>query len=283
MPAEFEEQLLAQSAFIAALYGGIFLVGFMLLVAFALRLQSNPLDWSIPLRRLRDRPWTWRELVRIILPLLLAQAAFGLLYRRLGPSDPEDADRFMLVAQGMLFHGLCFLLVAMLLRWRGISWRAGFGFSPARALTHFGWGVLALLGTMPIIIAYNLVAQLLMHWWEIEPQLQDVTRIISSADTLPLKIYFVLLAVIAAPVVEEILFRGVLLPAAARLIGIRAALVLVAVLFSLVHGFYMPATGIFFILSLAFSLAYIYRGSLITPIAMHAAFNGLTVIVLMRM
>jgi membrane protease YdiL (CAAX protease family) len=283
VPTELEQQLLEQSVFIAVLYGAIFVIGFILLVTFALRLQANPLDWSAPLRRLRERPWTWREALRIILPLLLAQAVFGLLYRRLGPDDPGDADRFMLVAQGFLFHGLCFLLVAMLLRWRGVSWHGAFGVAPGSLLAHAGWGVLALLGTMPIIIAYNLVAQILMHWWEIEPQLQDVTRIISSADTLPLKIYFVLLATVAAPVVEEILFRGVLLPAAARIIGVRAALVLVAALFSLVHGFYMPASGIFFILSLAFSLAYIYRGSLVTPIIMHAAFNSLTVIVLMRM
>jgi membrane protease YdiL (CAAX protease family) len=283
VPTELEQQLLEQSTFIAVLYGAIFVIGFTLLVTFALRLQANPLDWSDPLRRLRERPWTWHEVLRIILPLLLAQAVFGLLYRRLGPDDPGDADRFMLVAQGFLFHGLCFLLVAFLIRWRSLSWPGAFGVVRGNLLAHAGWGVLALLGTMPIIIAYNMIAQILMYWWGLEPQLQDVTRIISSADTLPLKIYFVLLATVAAPVVEEIFFRGVLLPAAARIIGVRAALVLVATLFSLVHGFYMPASGIFFILSLAFSLAYIYRGSLVTPIVMHAAFNSLTVIVLMRM
>ncbi|MGA0841058.1 MAG: hypothetical protein ACO3P1_14320 [Pseudomonadales bacterium] len=92
MPTELEQQLLEQSTFIAVLYGAIFVIGFILLVTFALRLQANPLDWSDPLRRLRERPWTWHEVLRIILPLLLAQAVFGLLYRRLGPDDPGDAD-----------------------------------------------------------------------------------------------------------------------------------------------------------------------------------------------
>lgn len=277
----FQEQLLAQSTFIAILYGIVFVAGFILLTAFTLRVQSRPLDWSGPLDRLFARPWTWRDAVAIVVPLLLAQAAFAMAHRQFIRDDLPD--HVLLAIQGVLFHGVCFLLIVAMITRRGIAWSEAFGMQGRRFGSALVWGASILVGVMPLIIAYNLVAQLVMQWWNMEPQLQDVTRVISGAGGLKARVYFVLLAVVVAPVVEEMLFRGILLPAFAKVAGIRPALILVAVLFSLVHGFFMPAAVIFFILSIAFSLAYIYRQTLWVPVVMHACFNGLTMLVLLRM
>jgi hypothetical protein len=87
---------------------------------------------------------------------------------------------------------------------------------------------------------------------------------------------------VVAPVVEELLFRGVLLPAVNRLVGARPAIVIVSLLFALVHG-HWPSMVPLFMLSTALCLAYIYRGSLMTSIVMHASFNALTIAVIMTM
>ncbi len=285
-PALFQQQLMEHSAFIAYLYGAVFVVGFILLVGFTLWIQTHPISWAEPVQRLLRRPWTVRDVAVVVTPLLVIQAGFVIGYAVYAPPEDFPADRLERVVtaiQGVLFHVAGLVLVIFLARKKGVGWAEGFGAPGRRVAGSVLAGGLALLGVMPLIIAYNVSAQLLMHWWDVTPQVQDVTRIISGASGVWAKAYFFVLAVVVAPVVEEVLFRGMLLPALARLVGVRPALVVVAVLFALVHGLYLPSAIIFFILSIAFSLAYIHRGTLVTPVVMHAAFNALTMIVLLRM
>lgn len=282
----FQQQLLEQSTFIAVFYGAVFIAGLVILALFASRLPSRPLEWSFPRARFLERPWDYRDAALIIFPLVLVQALFAAVYaiKDTESSTPSlAAEQHVLVLQSILFHGLCFLLIRIGMRKKSINWRQGFGINASLALADAGWGVMMLVGFMPVILSVNVAVQLAMQWWGIEPQIQDVTQIISSASGWGMRMYFILLAVVVAPVVEEMLFRGVLLPALANVVGVRPALVAVGILFSVVHGFYMPAGLIFFMLSLGFSLAYIHRGSLLTPIVMHAIFNGMTMIVLIRL
>lgn len=279
--AAFEAQLLEQSTFITLMYGAVFVVGFILLAVFTMRIQSRPLDWREPLERLAGRPWSWRAAASMVAVLFLVQVAAALVYGRL--EDSHLNENIMLVAQSLLFHGLCFVLIVRVMRKDGIDWTAGFGRTGARLWMDGAWGVLVLTGTMPLILAYNVAAHVVMGWWGLDPQVQEVARMMAGAQGWMARAYFVFLAVVAAPVVEELLFRGVLLPVLARHLGVRPALVLVALLFAVVHGLAMPAAVIFFILSIAFSLAYIYRGSLVAPVVMHAVFNGMTMLVLLRL
>lgn len=279
----FQQQLLEESAFILGFFGVVFVVGFILLAAFTIRLQSRPLDWKMPLSILSSRPWVLRDVMLVALPLVLVQAVYGLIYRNFFSEADPSSDRLALALQGVLFHWLCFALIWILMWRRGITWRDAFGLAWRGGARHALWGAAILLGVMPVIMAGNVVIQVIMQYWGITPQIQDVTRIISSASGWMAKAYFFALAVVIAPVVEEMLFRGMLLPALAKKVGVKPALLVVGLLFSLVHGFYMPAGVVFFMLSVAFSLAYIYRGSLLVPIIMHAIFNGFTIVVLFRL
>lgn len=86
-------------------------------------------------------------------------------------------------------------------------------------------------------------------------------------------------AVVAAPLAEEILFRGVLLGALwkrrspnADLMGNAA----VSLLFAALHAAQWPAPIPLFVLSLAFGEVYRRSGSLVAPITMHVCFNAVT-------
>ena len=74
------------------------------------------------------------------------------------------------------------------------------------------------------------------------------------------------------PVVEEVAFRGILLPAFARVEPWRMLMIGQAVLFSAIHcnAFAAPAL---FVAGLCFGLGYTRTRSVLTPIAMHAVFN----------
>lgn len=86
-----------------------------------------------------------------------------------------------------------------------------------------------------------------------------------------------LVAVVAAPVTEELLFRGCLYGILRGWAGRAAAVVGTSILFALIHG-HAPSLPGLFVLAVALALVYERTGSLWAPIALHATFNGITVI-----
>lgn len=84
----------------------------------------------------------------------------------------------------------------------------------------------------------------------------------------------VLLACVAAPVAEELVFRGVLLPALQFRWSVGVAVVVSAAAFAVLHvvGIVMPPI---FVFALLLGRAFLRSRSLWTPIAAHAVFNGL--------
>lgn len=281
----FERQLEGQLQFIILLYGAVFVIGLCLLIAFTLRIQDRPLSWTEPLRRLEWRPWSWSSAVWIVLPLLFIQFLFVmlfLLFGRMFDTDLGESERILIILQSLFFHWTGFALIAWSLHRRALTWSTAFGLKTADFFRDACWGIVILVGVMPLILGYNIVAQMVMEWIGIAPDVQDVTRIISESSSLSTKVYFALLALVVAPVVEELIFRGILLPALTRMAGVKVAIMVVSVLFAAVHG-HWPSFVPLFMLSVALCLAYIYRGSLITSIAMHSAFNSLTIAVILKM
>jgi membrane protease YdiL (CAAX protease family) len=88
-------------------------------------------------------------------------------------------------------------------------------------------------------------------------------------------------AVISAPFVEEVVYRGVLYPAVARRVGRIAAIVIVSTLFLYVHweqyageAAYLVPLGL---LSLVLTSLRAYSGSLLPSFALHLLFNAVQV------
>ena len=85
-------------------------------------------------------------------------------------------------------------------------------------------------------------------------------------------------AVVLAPVVEEFLYRGVLLSALVRGTGAIAALVVSSALFALVHAPAEPQAVVpLFFLGMALAYAAYRTRSLVAPVLAHALFNGLMI------
>lgn len=104
---------------------------------------------------------------------------------------------------------------------------------------------------------------------------------LASGDPV-LVILILLLGAMAAPVVEEVFFRGCLFAqlrdAAAgwdRFLAVIVASVVSSVLFAAIHPQGLVAIPALSSLAIAFCLAREWRGSLIAPIVMHAINNGL--------
>ena len=86
----------------------------------------------------------------------------------------------------------------------------------------------------------------------------------------------ILIAVVAAPLTEELIFRGCLYGILRQIGGKFVAIAVSSLLFALIHG-HTPSLAGLMILAVGLSLLYEKTGSLWAPILLHAAFNGLSI------
>ena len=88
--------------------------------------------------------------------------------------------------------------------------------------------------------------------------------------------------VIVGPIAEEVLFRGVILPRLAPLLGAGWAAVLTSGLFAVLHLQYGFGMHLVFLYGLMLSWARLRTGGLPAPIAMHMAINALATLTALR-
>jgi uncharacterized protein len=113
-------------------------------------------------------------------------------------------------------------------------------------------------------------------------QENELTRILRSSRWAVFLVAF--MATFTAPVVEEVIYRGILYSAFQRTFGVVAGVVVVTLLFALVHvpQYYPSYSTIFLLLllSLILTLVRARTGNLLPCIVLHTIFNGLQSILL---
>ena len=83
-----------------------------------------------------------------------------------------------------------------------------------------------------------------------------------------------LFAIVLAPIVEELVFRGLLLPVLVRRIGWVAAVILSSLLFAFLHG-HVQTVFPLTVVAIFFCVGYAFGESIWVPIIMHGCFNGM--------
>lgn len=101
-------------------------------------------------------------------------------------------------------------------------------------------------------------------------------------SSLPARVATALVAVVTAPIAEELIYRGMLYSSLERAANKVIAVILVSLLFAGVHVFqYLNNVGVILvitILSFTLTLARAYTGSLLPPFLIHLVFNGIQAI-----
>jgi len=179
----------------------------------------------------------------------------------------------ILLNLGITFGLLAFLLGA--LKANNQKLRALFGLDRVA-----GWRVpiVALIWILPAFPLVSLGSALVQPFINEPPAPQAALQFFYEANDPLDKWLLALMAVVAAPVFEEVVFRGFFYPVLKRFAGGLASAVFGAALFSAVH-LYLPAVFAFFILGLCLTLAYERTGSLAVPIGMHMIFNATTLLI----
>ncbi|MBX3118429.1 MAG: CPBP family intramembrane metalloprotease [Fimbriimonadaceae bacterium] len=139
------------------------------------------------------------------------------------------------------------------------------------------WGVGGALANLPVLLIVALISNLIFSWL---PPAEHPISVELQTNQSPLTLLVLFFAAtIGAPIIEELTFRGAMLPGLVRLMGRPVlATVVVGLAFAAIHPTGIPAWMPLAMISITASILTNMRGSLIPAIVMHATHNLLLVI-----
>ncbi len=272
----------APPARLVVLVSALLLVGIAALITLIVHFRPRTGQWARQWARLRRRPWYLHDVGWLLAVLLCLQAAAVLAlsgFRRLLSWEADHLPFVWITLHSLALHGACLPLVWVLLRRKGRSWIAAFCPTPLSGGHAIAQGIGLYLAALPPFVLITALYHAGLQAVGYTPMPQDVVQLFALLEYHWMRVYFVILAVIVAPIAEEILFRGILLPAAAKWCRAAGAIAITTILFALLH-LHLPSLIPLAFLSLVLSLAYVYTGSIIVPIVMHMIFNAISLLTL---
>lgn len=236
-------------------------------------------------RMLSDK--RWQGLMVLFLGVLVLLSLIGgiLLAGIIGniPNarfTPNGLTLTKLLCAVLGFQGAAIVWVHFFLRQQGITWGEGFGF----ARRNYGHCILTALALLPLAIAGQLFFGKLsesfllwlhghLHWAWLKPSMQETVELLREQWPVSLIVIQGIVALIVAPIAEELLFRGVLYQAIKQRGRPYAAIGVTAFLFAMIHFYPVGFLALIF-LAVLLVAAYERTRNLLAPILLHAFFNS---------
>ena len=213
---------------------------------------------------------------------ILAAIVIGFFFRSAGMRTEGPAgDLLLLTIQAAAYLVIVRLLVVGT---GALSWHEmGFTRSIPTALEDLGWGAVF---AGPVIVATLVVQVILVAIFQVTPE----SPLTPTGEPIGLLANLVTAAIVA-PIGEEIVFRGVATTAWVRSLGVRQGIIRAALFFAIAHilttsatnasaGLAMAIVGFGARVPVALVLGWVFvrRGSIYASIGLHAAFNGILIV-----
>jgi len=224
---------------------------------------------AFALSRREDFPayqWRWPEAVFSMglasFFVFTALAAIG------KPPGKIDADS--LQSSLALYGGLVLFLLGFLV-YRNVPLDQAFGLLPTNLVRLAIASGAAFVLCLPAIYAAQWLAYSILG---ADTAPQAIVTFLMEHPGMRERLMVFAIAAIAAPITEELLFRGCLYGFLRQTTGRGVALAISSIVFALIHAHpaTMPALAVF---AVGLALLYEYTGSLWAPIAVHSLFNAL--------
>ena len=222
---------------------------------------------------------TWLGSVVLLFGMSMISLLFIMLYfySTYGSLNEEQLPKLLMTDKTAVLIQVIAIIPAHLLT-LGVAWAivTDLGKRPFWQTLGWRWSRgLGFWGSCGLALVLLLFGGLLTKYYGGEPT--DIDQIINNSTASRFVLAF--LATATAPLVEEVIYRGILYPALQRAIGMAWAVVAVTLLFASVHiaQYYnnisvIAAIGV---LSLALTLVRAYTKSLLPCFVIHLVFNGL--------
>lgn len=223
---------------------------------------------------------TW---IASVVLLLVMSAIFVIPYafRQIG-MDAEALQQFLLTDKTAIFLQILSTIPAHLLT-LAVIWAVvtRFGKRPFWSTLHWSWGRHFNFWTSAGL-AVGLLALGMLITYKFQGGETQVDKLINSSTAARYTTAF--LATFTAPLVEEMVYRGVLYSALQKVIGTTWSVVGVLLLFTLIHvPQYWPnyaVIAVIGILSLSLTFVRAYTGRLLPCFIIHLVFNGISSILI---
>ncbi len=205
-----------------------------------------------------------------ILASALALLFLSMIWSSMGERGEITRDTIL---RGSMVWGLLITAILTFLILRHISPLAVFGLRaaglPRALLTGIGWLAVA----YPLILLAQALSYSLMADSAVP---QDVVQFLADNTGWQDRGAVILLAVVIAPVAEELIFRGYFYGVLRKYSGRFWAVAITSFLFAGIHGHLPSLTGLL-ILGVVLALIYERTSNLWVPIAAHSFFNGISI------
>lgn len=240
--------------------------------------RRGVISWPRGARALAERPFVWVDLLWIVAVIFTCSGVVGYGFSIVsGDGPPSGIEAIVLTS--LAVHWPALIGIGLLVVLRGASWHHAFGVARGRLAPDLRCGLVAFLAMTPIVFVHLLANWTALRAFGVEPALQQVaSHLLEEAPPLA-ACYKVFTAVVLAPVAEELLFRGLVFPLAARKIQPARATVAVSLVFAAIHGDLSVMLPLFAV-SLTLCAAYQASRSIAVPVLMHMLFNGVNLVMM---
>jgi membrane protease YdiL (CAAX protease family) len=224
---------------------------------------------------LSEKPWRPDWVLRLLAGFYSAMVLGQLValgYKEAFPS--AAANQLVVFAVGTFtYQFVTLVLVHIFLRQHQISWAEAFGFREPRLGRTIFLGVLVSIFLLPVALSLAELSMRVLRYFGGPAEAQHAVQVVREATSVLQLAVQALAAIVFAPIVEELIFRGVLYPAVKHYTGAKAALWGVSILFAITHTnltVLLPLT----VLGIILTFLYETTRNLLAPIIAHSVFNA---------
>jgi membrane protease YdiL (CAAX protease family) len=196
----------------------------------------------------------------------------GIGYREALP-DSLSKELVSFAFGTFIYQGVVLVLVHIFLKQHEVSWSDAFGFREPRLPRAIFLGALMSILVLPVALSLAELTKRVIEAFGSSAQMQQPVKMVMEATSIHQLVVSGIAAIVFAPIVEEIIFRGVLYPAVKRCADQRTALWGVSLLFAITH---MNLTAFIALTVLGIILTFLYETTrnLAAPIIAHSVFNA---------
>ncbi|MCF6150116.1 MAG: CPBP family intramembrane metalloprotease [Candidatus Kuenenia sp.] len=231
--------------------------------------------------------WSLKDAIKVFIaylvftyagmPILVRfiQTIFGFEIQITSPSF-----RTLILFVSLLVNLIICLYICYIVRFEYRQSIVNLGLTLVNLTSNIKIGLIRYLITIPVIMLAGFIVNAVSSYYGIMPDIQDVVQWVLDEDSVLVLACLIFFGIIVAPIMEEIIFRGFLVPALRNYFGVRYAIFISAAVFAAVH---MDAFAFLQIFILGILLGYLYEKtqSLATSIVVHILHNSLTLAFLM--
>ena len=240
---------------------------------------------SVPLARWHDwfnllkafLVWIASIILLVVVQLIFTVPYFIYLWMTTGPPQVEALATDKIVAFLSIVAVLPSHLLTLLVIWLMVTEGRK---RPFWKTIDFGWPEFAsptavMVVSVGLALALLALGGLVTHFWGGSKTQLDLL----VESSIPARLATAFVAVFTAPLVEELIYRGVLYSALERTLGKIIGVIVVSLLFAGVHVFqYMDniaVIAVITLLSVTLTLARAYTGKVLPSFIIHLVFNGI--------